>query len=773
MSEQRSTVRSTLRRIRRRRLVGGAAASAAAVLALVLATGAAADIFSVFKLDGTATGVSLTGSLPDDWNRLFPSGTAGVGSDHALVQQFVHDTANVDTTYFTGGGSKDIYDIQGNWQDDQTSSAQPKADISDAFAAAYVDPANSHLNVYFGADRYSNNGATFVGFWLLQNPLTFGPFASNGVGPINGSHVPGDILVLSDFTQGGTVQNFSVYKWVTSGGDASTHLRTVYTGTDCKITQSDKPACSTVNSGPTPAPWPFTPASNVGPSGTFATGTFIEGGLDVNALVSGFHGCFAGFVMETRASFSVSSTLSDFAYGELSTCGALKVVKNTVGGDGTFAFTGGGSGVSSNFNLTTSAASGHTASTTFSNLTPGSGYSLAETVPAGWDLTSATCDNGNTNLTNITIPFGTTVTCTFTNTERGHIIVDKVTDPSSDTTTQFAFTSNYGSGFNLVGGGSNDSGALVPGSYNVAETPTTGWDLTSATCDNGDAPSAITLGAGQTVTCTFTNTERGNVALVKTVSGGPIPAGDSFTFQVRQGASTTSDGTVLSTVVVDSTTAMPVNLDPLHSLTPGVYQICELAPGPGWTMSITSLSGAFEPNGGTSGYFCAPITVTAGQTTTVTLDNTPPPGGVALTIGYWKTHSCQAPGNQADVLDQTLALFPVATLQTQPGFYVGTLYVDTCNEAVSLLSKTPIDGTKNSASDPAFNFAAQYVAYKLNIMAGAYDSAAADAAAADGQSILVAIGFDGTATHLALTAAQKTAILADAGVLDQYNNNLL
>jgi hypothetical protein len=32
-----------------------------------------------------------------------------------------------------------------------------------------------------------------------------------------------------------------------------------------------------------------------------------------------------------------------------------------------------------------------------------------------------------------------------------------------------------------------------------------GWTLTSATCDNGNDPAAITLDAGETVTCTFVN----------------------------------------------------------------------------------------------------------------------------------------------------------------------------------------------------------------------------------------------------------------------------
>ena len=52
----------------------------------------------------------------------------------------------------------------------------------------------------------------------------------------------------------------------------------------------------------------------------------------------------------------------------------------------------------------------------------------------------------------------------------------------------------------------NDSGWLVPGSYSVAELALVGWDLTSATCSDKSPVTAISLQAGETVTCVFTNT---------------------------------------------------------------------------------------------------------------------------------------------------------------------------------------------------------------------------------------------------------------------------
>ena len=87
--------------------------------------------------------------------------------------------------------------------------------------------------------------------------------------------------------------------------------------------------------------------------------------------------------------------------------GSLTVVKNAVGGDGTFEFTSQALG---NFSLTTTNG---TAQRTFADLAPGT-YAVSETVPAGWKLTAATCSDGS-NPASIGIVAGESVTCTFAN----------------------------------------------------------------------------------------------------------------------------------------------------------------------------------------------------------------------------------------------------------------------------------------------------------------------------------------------------------------------
>ena len=84
-------------------------------------------------------------------------------------------------------------------------------------------------------------------------------------------------------------------------------------------------------------------------------------------------------------------------------------------------------------------------------------------------------------------------TCTYTNTKRGTIVVDKVTAPSGDPQS-FPFTLTGGpdginQGFNLADATTpHDSGLVKPGTYAAAETSVpAGWDLTSSTCSDGSS----------------------------------------------------------------------------------------------------------------------------------------------------------------------------------------------------------------------------------------------------------------------------------------------
>lgn len=296
-------------------------------------------------------------------------------------QTFVTDFTALGDSILTGGSTKDINDLPGNWLWKQTSttSVQDKDDIEHAFAAAYTanvtrcgsitsgDALTNCKLLYFGADRFSNSGNTTMGFWFFKGPVGLNPLPNplptGGTSTFTGQHtartivngqvVHGDILIVVDFLTGGAAPTVSIYEWVASGGNTTTHLDLIGGGTSsfASCTQAPNPQankppvpptglgdnfCATVNQdGSTGtatviSPWPFTPKPNTGgiagAGGTAAFGIseFMEGGINMTALGLG-NECFSTFMAETRASSSPTSTLSDFALGGFGQCGSSTV----------------------------------------------------------------------------------------------------------------------------------------------------------------------------------------------------------------------------------------------------------------------------------------------------------------------------------------------------------------------------------------------------------------------------------------------------------------
>ena len=92
----------------------------------------------------------------------------------------------------------------------------------------YTDPSNGHVLLYAGLDRFDNSGDATAGFWFFQNPIGRAPsITTNGGHPFTGTHADGDILLVSDFTQGGSVSTIKVFRW--TGNDATGSLVAVAT----------------------------------------------------------------------------------------------------------------------------------------------------------------------------------------------------------------------------------------------------------------------------------------------------------------------------------------------------------------------------------------------------------------------------------------------------------------------------------------------------------------------------------------------------------------
>ncbi len=155
-------------------------------------------------------------------------------------------------------------------------------------------------------------------------------------------------------------------------------------------------------------------------------------------------------------------------------------------------------------------------SDTYSNLLPGT-YTITETIPEGWSTgVSVLCgDASYGHPTTLALAAGQDITCTFTNTQLGQIIIEKQTEPNGSPQS-FHFNASYdGDGFDLTDGQSNTSSYLAADVYFVTEVVPPGWDHTNTPCSDGSYPDGISLQAGETVTCVFTNTELGNVTVVK------------------------------------------------------------------------------------------------------------------------------------------------------------------------------------------------------------------------------------------------------------------
>jgi len=419
----------------------------------------------------------------------------------------------------------------------------------------------------------------------------------------------------------------------------------------------------------------------------------------------------------------------------------------------------------------------------WSNIIPGS-YTVSETN-AGTQWTTSVPNSP------VAVASGGTATASVTNIRKlGSLQVVKTVNwngVTPDTTQTFSIcitgpspltTQNCKSvGYN---GGTLTWTNLIPGGYTVTETnPGSAW-----TVQVTGSPAMVPADGGQATASVSNTFNPGFAKVVKTVSGAPPTGTQSFTFQLRQGATTISEGTILESANADSTNGGVINFT--TKLIPGTtYQLCEIVM-PGWLTTLgTFVPGSFNPPDGVApnpnvdnSILCGNFTVLPGETKPFTIDNTPPPGGRALTIGFWKNWaSCaNSKGSQKPVLDQTLAKaeptgIPIGILILHGSILTPDKAPD-CLKAVRLLDKSTIDTGKKMASDPAFNMAAQLLAAQLNFTSGAGKCSAAVNAVNQAQALLAAINFNGI-KHDKMSSTQITLANSLATTLDNYNNNIL
>jgi len=336
-----------------------------------------------FELDGNATTDHTGTGIPDDWDRVCFTVTsnAGCGTSNTVKQPTAVDpygataTAwtgdcsvgskgfgcnNPNATIFTGGGSKDPQDIN-NWAwKDGAGGLPDKDNLVHAFAARYSIPGTNSsgtcpngtdLNggnfdntvacqvIYFGSDRFDNSGDAQQGFWFMQNNIGLGTNAVGGGSGFTSNnptsfHRNGDLLVVSDFSNGGGTATITVYKWDTTctkavsnpqpGQCGDVNLRELETSSNalCGASLSQNDAfCGITNPlNGTTTPW-ATDYTDKSGNHSYLQGELFEAGINLTTLGLGGE-CFSSVLSETRSSTSTTATLKDFVLSGFAPCGA-------------------------------------------------------------------------------------------------------------------------------------------------------------------------------------------------------------------------------------------------------------------------------------------------------------------------------------------------------------------------------------------------------------------------------------------------------------------
>ncbi len=314
-----------------------------AALALGVTPALAVHSDGYFQIEGDVCGggpiplsstcVDTTG---DDWDNLITcSGTLGncvaVQGNAAEVPVFVFDPAP--NSIFTGGGSKDELAIE-QWQY-KNGNVPDKDNLIEAFAAVYLPtsgPRANHKLLYFGANRDAVNGDAQIGFWFFRNTVS-APSPTNTAQSFVGTHAVGDILILSNFVQGGGTSNIQVFVVTAVAADGTPTLtqpfgpNTTNDNLVCAGPGNDA-ACAATNGAITAALDPQFLAKSGATLGNYPVVGFFEGGVDLTVVgqAIGIPGigteCLASFLVETRSSQSLTAVLKDFTLGAFEKCQA-------------------------------------------------------------------------------------------------------------------------------------------------------------------------------------------------------------------------------------------------------------------------------------------------------------------------------------------------------------------------------------------------------------------------------------------------------------------
>ncbi len=388
------------------------AASFAAALAVAMVPTLAGANLAGSTFEGNDGNLVVNTAGNTDWvnapNRVRGDDLASGSTDNAFGQGTKEDDANV--TVVTG-------------------SIPPQKSNLTRFYVANEFASNSNY-LYLAWERSNVLGSANMDFEINQaaqpNLTTTGPKTLN--------RTAGDVLITFDFGGSGNPV-LGLLKWVTTGPTSQCFSSNALPCWGNRVNLSAAGfAEGAVNSVTV-----TDPIANV----SLPAGTFGEAAVNLTAagvFPPGTCEAFGSAFLKSRWSAPFPAEVKDFIAPQpvnISNCGRIIIEKVTVPSpdptDTSFAFTLDGGGnpapIGVTFPKSFSLKNGESNPT---QVFAGSGYSAAETVPANWSLTSATCDDGSP-VTNISVDANETVTCTFTNTlQLGAIQVTKTRKHAAD-----------------------------------------------------------------------------------------------------------------------------------------------------------------------------------------------------------------------------------------------------------------------------------------------------------------------------------------------------
>jgi hypothetical protein len=412
----------------------------------------------------------------------------------------------------------------------------PKTDFTDVASFNETNFTSGDTFLYGATIRVAANGTASENVELNQ-----GKNGNCGTDPVTGTtllaRTVGDKLIAIDYTTGGTVVTFSVLTWI-DGTNLSNPTCFVKTDTPpCwggnVQTLSSNAAEGLANQSP------ITAANNSISGTALVVNQFAEFGVNLTAAgIVPPNACsaFPQTVWESRTSGSsfVSST-TDIALEHhlISNCGTLVVKKVTDPSpdptNTSFGFSLNGSNPpNTSLPKSFSLLNGGSDST---QVFAGSNFSVAETVPTNWVLTSATCDNksgtlSGSTLSGISVAANSTTTCTFNDKlNLGAIKIIKTSSKAAATPLAGAVFSIKDSGGTPITGSPVTTGAdgtacvdhLPFGNYSVQETAAPpGYSIDNSTPQTVTVNANSTCGDGHEATFKATDTPLTDVSVTST-----------------------------------------------------------------------------------------------------------------------------------------------------------------------------------------------------------------------------------------------------------------